>query len=83
MYIEGVLARDVGDCTGMSLPAYCTASGKALLAALPLECLHKLFPSEQLVGLIPRSLTNRAQECAVGQRMRLATMFSLFLAYYQ
>jgi DNA-binding IclR family transcriptional regulator len=57
--IESFQALRVGDRTGISLPAHCTASGKALLAELPLERLHELFPDEQLVGLTAHSLTNR------------------------
>ena len=57
--IESLQALRVGDRTGISLPAHCTASGKALLSELPLERLHELFPSEQLAGLTPHSLTSR------------------------
>ncbi len=57
--VESFQALRVGDRTGISLPAHCTASGKALLAELSLERLHELFPSEQLAGLTPRSLTSR------------------------
>jgi len=57
--IESFQALRVGDRTGISLPAHCTASGKALLAELPLERLHELFPDEQLVRLTAHSLTNR------------------------
>jgi DNA-binding IclR family transcriptional regulator len=57
--IESLQALRVGDRTGISMPVHCTASGKALLAELPLERLHELFPSEQLVGLTPHSLTSR------------------------
>jgi DNA-binding IclR family transcriptional regulator len=45
---------------GTNVPLiHCTASGKGLLAELPLERLHELFPDEQLVGLTAHSLTNR------------------------
>jgi DNA-binding IclR family transcriptional regulator len=57
--VESLQALRVGDRTGMSLPAHCTASGKALLADLPSERLHELYPSEQLSGLTPNSLTSR------------------------
>lgn len=57
--VESFQALRVGDRTGISLPAHCTASGKALLAELPLERLYELFPDEQLVGLTPHSLTSR------------------------
>ena len=57
--VESLQALRVGDRTGISLPAHCTASGKALLADLPLERLHELFPSERLSGLTPNSLTSR------------------------
>jgi len=57
--VESLQALRVGDRTGISLPAHCTAAGKALLAELPLERLHELFPSERLSGLTPNSLTSR------------------------
>jgi IclR family transcriptional regulator, acetate operon repressor len=57
--VESLQALRVGDRTGMTLPAHCTASGKALLADLPSERLHELYPSERLSGLTLNSLTNR------------------------
>ena len=57
--LESLRALRVGDRTGISLPAHCTASGKALLAELPVERLNALFPSEQLIGLTPNSLISR------------------------
>ena len=57
--VESLQALRVGDRTGLSLPAHCTASGKALLAELPLERFYELFPDEHLAGLTPHSLTSR------------------------
>jgi DNA-binding IclR family transcriptional regulator len=66
--IQSLKVLRVGDRTGISLPAHCTASGKALLADLPLERLHELFPDELLFGLTPNSLTSReALECELAQ----------------
>jgi IclR family acetate operon transcriptional repressor len=45
--------------TGQSLPAHATASGKALLAALPEERLLGLFPNERLAAVTRRTLTSR------------------------
>lgn len=43
---------------GLRLPAHCTASGKALLAALPPDELRDLYPSdERLPSLTPQSIT--------------------------
>lgn len=62
--IQSLQVLRVGDRTGITLPAHCTASGKALLADLPLARLHELFPDERLFGLTPNSLTSReALEC--------------------
>jgi IclR family acetate operon transcriptional repressor len=76
--IESFQALRVGNRTGISLPAHCTAAGKVLLAELSLERLMQLFPDEQLVGLTPRSLTSRealVQELAQVRACGYATNF--------
>jgi len=58
--VEGPKVLRVADRTGVSLPAHCTAAGKAMLAEVSVERLHELFPKEQLPpGLLPRSLVYR------------------------
>lgn len=69
--VESHQALRVGNRTGISLPAHCTAAGKVLLAELPLERLYELFPNEQLTGLTSHSLTSR--EALVGELARVRT----------
>ncbi len=57
--VESPKVLRVADRTGISLPAPCTAAGKALLAELPLEELRVLFPSQELLRLTPSSLRTR------------------------
>ncbi|HZR39895.1 MAG TPA: IclR family transcriptional regulator [Ktedonobacteraceae bacterium] len=49
---------------GVSLPACCTAAGKAMLAEISLERLHELYAESELPTLTPHSLRTRADlEC--------------------
>lgn len=57
--VEGPEAVRVSARTGTILPAHCTAGGKVLLSRLPTTELTRLYPSEVLLGLTPRSITNR------------------------
>ncbi len=45
---------------GLNFPLYCTANGKAVLAALPREEVERLIP-EQLEPLTPNTVKSRAQ----------------------
>jgi DNA-binding IclR family transcriptional regulator len=45
----------------MSLPANCTASGKAMLAELSTADLRGLYPNEELTGLTANSIRSRAE----------------------
>lgn len=57
--VESDQAVRAAQRTGMSLPAHCTAGGKALLAALSPEQLHGLYEEpEQLAGLTPNSVAD-------------------------
>lgn len=59
--VESGHALRVAGRTGMSLPAHCSALGKALLAHLEDTELHAIYPSEQLAGETERSLTTRSE----------------------
>ncbi len=63
---------------GITVPAHCLSGGKALLAALPLERLHALYPTEQIPSATPRSITSRNElevELAAVRQRRYATNF--------
>jgi DNA-binding IclR family transcriptional regulator len=57
--VESPRAVRVASRLGQSMPAHCTSSGKAMLAALPTEQLHQLYPREDLPGLTDRSIRSR------------------------
>jgi len=44
---------------GIVVPAHCLSGGKALLAELPLERLHRLYPSHEIPAATPRSIASR------------------------
>src|SRR5207244_6929023 len=52
-------ALRVGSRTGVVLPAHATSVGKAVLAELPRERLHELYPAERLPGMTPNTTTSR------------------------
>lgn len=58
--IESPRAVRVASRLGQSMPAHCTSSGKAILAALSTEQLHHLYPHEELAGLTARSIRSRS-----------------------
>lgn len=45
---------------GISLPAYATSGGKAMLAELPLQTFRSLYPDPTLPRLTKRTITSRA-----------------------
>jgi DNA-binding IclR family transcriptional regulator len=59
--IESSRALRVGGRLGRSMPAHCTSTGKALLAELSCEELSRLYPSEELVQVTPRSIGTRTE----------------------
>lgn len=62
LFIDGVESPQIlraGSRVGQSLPAHATASGNALLSALPGETLLELFPHARLERLTKRTLTSR------------------------
>jgi DNA-binding IclR family transcriptional regulator len=58
--IESPQALRVSSRLGMSMPAHCTSSGKAMLAHLPAGELYRLYPDEDLGGMTPNSLRSRS-----------------------
>ena len=44
---------------GIVVPAHCLSGGKALLAELPLDRLHRLYPTHEIPAVTPRSITSR------------------------
>jgi DNA-binding IclR family transcriptional regulator len=74
--IESPQATRVSSRLGKSMPAHCTSSGKAMLAYLPADELHRLYPDEDLGGLTPSSLRTRSaleHELAKVRRQGYAT----------
>jgi DNA-binding IclR family transcriptional regulator len=69
--VESVRALRVAARTGSSLAANCTASGKALLAALPDAQVRTLFAGQKpLTALTDRSITSRARLLAELKEIR-------------
>jgi DNA-binding IclR family transcriptional regulator len=59
--VEGPRAVRFGNRVGMTVPAYSGAMGKALLAELDTEEIHRLFPSTRLHRVTPRSPGTRRE----------------------
>lgn len=57
--IESSRAVRVGSRQGITLPANCTATGKAMLSQLTREQLRALYPDKELPGLTGNSITSR------------------------
>jgi IclR family transcriptional regulator, acetate operon repressor len=57
--IESPQALRVSARLGVAMPAHCTSTGKALLAALTDEQLEALYPEPQLTQLTPRSIRSK------------------------
>ncbi|HEX4250923.1 MAG TPA: IclR family transcriptional regulator [Pseudonocardia sp.] len=57
--IESPHAVRVVSRLGRSMPAHCTSTGKALLAQLSTEELHRLYPEDELTGLTEHSIRSR------------------------
>lgn len=58
--IPGVHRLRAVSSVGAAFPLYCSANGKALLAALPHEQAERLLP-KKLEGLTPKTITSRAK----------------------
>ena len=59
--IESRKAVRVASRMGKSLPAHCTSLGKAMLAQLDDEELHRLYPDRQLTTVTEKSIGDRAR----------------------
>jgi DNA-binding IclR family transcriptional regulator len=59
--IESSRALRVAPRVGQLLPANCTSTGKAMLAQLPTEELHRIFPNDKLDALTPNSIASRSE----------------------
>jgi DNA-binding IclR family transcriptional regulator len=59
--MESSRALRVGSRLGRIMPAHCTSTGKALLAALSDDEVMRLYPREELVQLTPRSIGTRTE----------------------
>lgn len=68
--VESSRALRVAARTGSVLAASCTASGKALLAALPEAEVSAIFADAALPRLTPRSITSRSALLAELRRIR-------------
>jgi DNA-binding IclR family transcriptional regulator len=59
--VESTRALRIGSRTGMAVQAHASASGRALLATLPMDELLALYPSARLPRPQPRSITMRKE----------------------
>ena len=68
--IESSRALRVASRLGRAMPAHCTSTGKALLAALPEAAVRALYSDEDLPRLTPRSIGTRSALLAALRRVR-------------
>lgn len=66
--VQGAGLTQAASRKGIALPSYATASGKAMLAALPPDVLARLFPTKTLPSLTRNTLKTRD---AVYRELRL------------
>ena len=74
--IESRRAVRVASRLGRSLPAHCTSLGKALLAELDDQELHRLYPTERLPVVTDKSISQRSAleaQLATVRRVGFAT----------
>jgi DNA-binding IclR family transcriptional regulator len=57
--VESPQAVRVASRLGRSMPANCTSTGKAMLAQMSTDELHRLYPTEELTGLTGKSIQSR------------------------
>jgi DNA-binding IclR family transcriptional regulator len=58
--VEGPTAVRVASRLGLTMPAHCTSTGKAMLAQLSDAEIHRLYPDEDLEQLTEHSIDSRA-----------------------
>lgn len=68
--IESSKAVRVASRLGKALPAHATSTGKALLAELTLDELHRLYPEEELSQVTNKSISRRSELERQLQRVR-------------
>ncbi|MDW5593433.1 IclR family transcriptional regulator [Conexibacter stalactiti] len=79
MFVDGVESRRAVRTTrrnGEVRPAHCTSGGKAMLATLSRDELHRRYPDDRVSPCTPRSVTSRGQlerELAAVDRRGYAT----------
>ena len=59
--VESARALRTSSRVGRTYPAYATSGGKALLAELPRERLHEVYPTERLPPVTAQSRTSRSE----------------------
>lgn len=59
--VESPRAVRVASRLGRSMPAHCTSTGKAMLAQLSTEELHRLYPEEELEALTENGIRSRTR----------------------
>ena len=70
--IESERTVRVGSRFDARMPAHATSAGKAMLAALPLEEVLAVYPTEKLVTVTERTLATRTQLLATLDQVRAA-----------
>lgn len=68
--IESRRAVRVGSRLGMSMPAHCTSTGKALLADLDAGEINRLYPDEALPKMTAESIATRSELTRVLEGVR-------------
>ncbi|MEU1202730.1 IclR family transcriptional regulator [Streptomyces sp. NPDC005813] len=68
--VESDLALRVSGRVGRVLPAHATSLGKAMLAQLPLDAVHALYPREALPPVTARTMTRRSELTEELERVR-------------
>ena len=57
--VESTRAVRVGSRLGLTMPAHCTSTGKALLASLDSATIRSLYPCQRLAAITSNSITTR------------------------
>jgi DNA-binding IclR family transcriptional regulator len=68
--VESPTAVRVASRLGLTMPAHCTSTGKAMLAQLPEAEIGRLYPDEHLERLTDHSIATRAELLSELARIR-------------